>query len=75
VPEGDTIFRAARTLQRALAGQVVTRFESVLPKLTRVEFDSGVAGRTVDKSGSQREMDVDAFFRRLDPLKSHVDER
>jgi hypothetical protein len=26
--EGDTIFRAARTLHRALAGKVVTRFES-----------------------------------------------
>ena len=49
MPEGDTIFRAARTLQRALAGQVVTKFESVLPKLTRVEFDSGVAGRTIEK--------------------------
>jgi endonuclease-8 len=49
VPEGDTIFRAARTLHRALAGQVVTGFESVLPKLERVEVDSGVTGRTVEK--------------------------
>ena len=30
VPEGDTIFRAARTLNRALAGHEVVRFESVL---------------------------------------------
>ncbi|GAC1702566.1 MAG: Fpg/Nei family DNA glycosylase [Candidatus Acidiferrum sp.] len=49
MPEGDTIFRAARTLQRALAGQVVTGFESVLPKLERVEVDSRVTGRTVEK--------------------------
>jgi endonuclease-8 len=28
MPEGDTIFRAARTLHRALAGRVVVRFES-----------------------------------------------
>jgi endonuclease-8 len=49
MPEGDTIFRAARTLQRALAGQTVTAFESALPKLSRVEFDSGVTGRTVEK--------------------------
>jgi endonuclease-8 len=49
MPEGDTIFRAARTLHRALGGQIVTGFESVLPKLTRVDFDSGVAGRTVEK--------------------------
>ncbi len=49
MPEGDTIFRAARTLHRALAGQVVTGFESVLPKLERVEVDSGVTGRTLEK--------------------------
>jgi len=49
MPEGDTIFRAARTLHRALAGEVVTGFESVLPKLERVEVDSGVTGRTVEK--------------------------
>jgi endonuclease VIII len=49
VPEGDTIFRAARTLNRAFAGQVVTKFDSVLPRLTRVDFDSGVVGRTIEK--------------------------
>ncbi|HEX4486002.1 MAG TPA: DNA-formamidopyrimidine glycosylase family protein [Terriglobales bacterium] len=49
MPEGDTIFRAARTLNRALAGQTVTEFESVLPKLSRVDFDSGIVGRTVDE--------------------------
>jgi endonuclease VIII len=49
MPEGDTIFRAARTLHRALAGEVVTGFESVLPKLERVEVDAGVTGRHVEK--------------------------
>jgi len=49
MPEGDTVFRAARTLHRALAGEVVTGFESVLPKLERVEVDSGVTGRTIEK--------------------------
>jgi endonuclease-8 len=48
VPEGDSIFRAARTLHRALAGKVVTRFESVLPPLTRIDDDAPLAGRTVD---------------------------
>jgi endonuclease-8 len=48
VPEGDTIFRAARTLHRALAGKVVTRFESVLPQLTRVDVDRPLAGRSVE---------------------------
>jgi endonuclease-8 len=49
VPEGDTIFRAAHTLHRALAGQKVTDFESLLPKLERVEVDSPVTGRTIEK--------------------------
>jgi endonuclease-8 len=49
MPEGDTIFRAARTLHRALAGQVVTGFETQLPKLARVEVDSPVTGRIVEK--------------------------
>jgi endonuclease-8 len=49
MPEGDTIFRAARTLHRALAAQTVTAFESVLPKLERVEIDTPVTGRTIEK--------------------------
>ena len=49
MPEGDTIFRAARTLHRALAGQTVTGFDSVLPKLERVEVNSPVTGRTIEK--------------------------
>ena len=53
MPEGDMIFRAARTLHRALAGQTVTGFESVIPKLSRVDFDSGLTGRTVDKVEAQ----------------------
>jgi endonuclease-8 len=47
MPEGDTIFRTARTLQRALAGRVVTRFESPLPALTRIDQDAPIAGRTI----------------------------
>ena len=49
MPEGDTIHRAAATLQRAIGGQVVTRFESVLPKLTRVDADAPLRGRTVER--------------------------
>lgn len=47
MPEGDTIFRAARTLNRALGGKVVTGFESVFPHLTRVDEDTPIAGRIV----------------------------
>lgn len=53
MPEGDTIFRAARTLNRALAGQTVTRFETVLPQLSRVDQDSPITGRTVESVASQ----------------------
>jgi endonuclease VIII len=53
MPEGDTIFRAARTLHRVLAGQEVTGFETVLPKLSRVDFDSAITGRAVEKVESQ----------------------
>jgi endonuclease-8 len=49
MPEGDTIFRTARALHRALAGQVVTRFETALAKLARVNDDTPIAGRTVEK--------------------------
>jgi len=48
MPEGDTIFRTARTLHRALTGQRITRFETVLPHLARVDVDSPVVGRTVE---------------------------
>jgi endonuclease VIII len=49
MPEGDTIFKAARTLHRALAGQTVTRFETVLVHLARVDADTPVGGRTVER--------------------------
>ena len=52
MPEGDTIFRAARTLHRALAGSEVTRFETVLPALSRVDEDSPLAGRTIERVSS-----------------------
>ncbi len=49
MPEGDTIYRAARTLQRALAGKVITHFETALPKLDRVNIDTPIAGRFIEK--------------------------
>jgi endonuclease VIII len=48
MPEGDTIFRAARTLNRALAGSVVTSFETQLPALARVDVDQAIVGRTIE---------------------------
>lgn len=48
MPEGDTIFRAAATLHRVLAGRVVTRFASAFPSLNRVADDHPIAGRRVE---------------------------
>jgi endonuclease-8 len=48
MPEGDSIFRAARTLHRALAGKAVTAFESVFPALNRIDEDAPVVGRTIE---------------------------
>ena len=52
MPEGDTIFRAARTLDRALAGQTVERFETVLAQLARVDLDAPLRGRSIDDVSS-----------------------
>jgi endonuclease-8 len=49
MPEGDTIFRAARTLNRALAGRTVTRFDSVFSRLTRIDEDERIPGRTIER--------------------------
>jgi endonuclease-8 len=53
MPEGDSIFRAARALDRALGGRTVTRFESVFPQLTRVDVDAPLRGRTIERVTSR----------------------
>jgi endonuclease VIII len=49
MPEGDTIYRAARALQKALGGKVVTGFETGLAKLASVNDDAPLVGRIVEK--------------------------
>jgi endonuclease VIII len=53
VPEGDTIYRAARALGHVLEGKVVTRFETALAPLASVDDNAPLAGRTVDKVESR----------------------
>lgn len=53
MPEGDTIFRSARALNRALSGRVVTRFDTGLAPLARVNDDTPLAGRSIDKVESR----------------------
>ncbi len=49
MPEGDTIFRSARALDRALAGKVITRFETGYARLARADDEHTLAGRTVER--------------------------
>src|ERR1700758_296988 len=53
MPEGDTIFRSARALHRALAGTTVTGFETVYVPLTRVHDDAPITGRVIEKVESR----------------------
>ena len=49
MPEGDTIFRAARALQKAIGGKAVTAFEANVATLASVADSKGIVGRTVEK--------------------------
>jgi len=49
MPEGDTILRAARTLNETLAGRIVTRFESVFSRITRADDALAIRGRTIER--------------------------
>jgi endonuclease VIII len=53
VPEGDTIYRSARAIRKAIGGKIVTRFETALAKLARVNDDAPIAGRTIEKVESR----------------------
>jgi endonuclease-8 len=49
MPEGDTIFRTARNIGRALMGKPVIGFRSTFPLLTRFNDDTPLVGQTVDR--------------------------
>jgi endonuclease-8 len=49
MPEGDTIFRTARNLGRALMGKEIIGFRSTFPLLTRFSDDTPLVGQTVDQ--------------------------
>jgi formamidopyrimidine-DNA glycosylase len=53
MPEGDTIFRSARALHQALAGQTISLFETAYAPLASVNDQSPVAGRTVEQVESR----------------------
>ncbi len=49
MPEGDTIFRTARSLGRALVDKPITGFRSNYPLLTRFHDDTPLTGQLVDQ--------------------------
>lgn len=49
MPEGDTIYRSARAMQRAIGGKVCTGFETGLAPLARVNDDAPLTGRLIEK--------------------------
>jgi endonuclease-8 len=53
MPEGDTIFRSARTLHLALAGHAVVRFETRYAHLQRAHDDAPITGRRVEAVASR----------------------
>ena len=53
MPEGDTIFRTARALGRALTGKPVSGFRSTYPLLTRFHDDTPLTGQTVEQVESR----------------------
>jgi endonuclease-8 len=71
MPEGDTVFRAAQTLHRFMAGHRVTRFESVYPALTRVAEDHPVVGRTIESVSARGKHLLMAFSGDL-VLRTHL---
>ena len=52
MPEGDAIYRAARTMHRVLAGHVVTKFDTAYAHLDRVNVDTPIVGRTIERCES-----------------------
>ena len=75
MPEGDTIFRAARTLHRALAGKPVVRFESVFPALTRVHVDTPLTAQTDRQRDRVGQAPADALLGRTGAAHAHAHER
>jgi endonuclease-8 len=53
MPEGDTIFRTARALSRALTAKTLTGFRSTYALLTRFNDDTPLAGQIVEQVESR----------------------
>ncbi len=75
MPEGDTIFRTARTLTRALVGRPITGFRSNYPLITRFHDDTPLTGQQVECVESRGKWAADLFLRRRHSHHTHAHER
>src|ERR1700740_916703 len=71
MPEGDTVFRAAQTLHKYMAGRTVTRFESAYPALNRGADDPPMVGRTIESVSARGKHLLIAFSGDL-VLRTHL---
>src|SRR5947208_16421089 len=71
MPEGDSVYRAAQAMHRALAGKTVTGFESVYPALTRIADDHPMVGRTIESVSARGKHLLIAFSGDL-ILRTHM---
>lgn len=71
MPEGDTIYRAAANLDRALRGRRVVRFDSNLMKLLHEADESSLVGQTVDSVSAHGKHLLIAFSGDL-VLRTHL---
>jgi endonuclease VIII len=71
MPEGDTVFRAAATLHKFMAGRVVTRFECAYPAVTRIADDHPIVGRTIEAISARGKHLLMAFSGDL-VLRTHL---
>ncbi len=49
MPEGDAVWRTARTLHRALSGRVLTRTDFRVPAIATVDLAGGTITETVSR--------------------------
>ena len=71
MPEGDTIWRAARSLDLALGGQVVRRFRTTSPDISPLG-EQAVAGRTITQVRARGKHLLMTFSRDGDDLILHT---
>lgn len=71
MPEGDTIWRAAAALGRALAGRVVTGFRSTSPDISPAA-EQAIRGRTVTKVEARGKHLLMTFAGEADELVLHT---